>query len=238
MSKAYLTIDDSTTANTPKIMEYLRGKGITPILFSVGQQIQAHWDEALYALKMGAIIGNHSYSHPHFSELTFSECIREIEKQEDLLDELYQAAGVEKKYKLLRFPYGDKGGKYKEDLQYYLRKNHFCKIDDSCIHSDWYMENSLDTDIEVFWTFDFGEYMLRENSGFTYENIIQRIHDDSPPAGGALLEKDAYHIILIHDHIETEKLMPNYFEKIIDYVIASGVAFMTPNLVMGSLAQA
>jgi hypothetical protein len=32
--------------------------------------------------------------------------------------------------------------------------------------------------------------------------------------------------------------MPNYFEKIIDYVIASGVAFMPPNLVMGSLAQA
>jgi peptidoglycan/xylan/chitin deacetylase (PgdA/CDA1 family) len=83
MSKAYLTIDDVTSVNTPDIIDYLNEKGITPILFSVGQHIEAHWDEAMYALKMGAIIGNHSYSHPHFSELTLSECFSEIEKHED-----------------------------------------------------------------------------------------------------------------------------------------------------------
>lgn len=70
MSKAYLTIDDVTTENTPNIIDYLSDKGITPILFSVGQLIERHWNEAIYALKKGAIIGNHSYSHPHFSELT------------------------------------------------------------------------------------------------------------------------------------------------------------------------
>ncbi len=232
MSKAYLTIDDVTTVNTPNIIDYLNEKGITPILFSVGQHIEAHWDEAMYALKMGAIIGNHSYSHPHFSELTLSECFSEIAKHEDILNELYQAAGVERKYKLIRFPYGDKGGKNKEDLQNYLKKNHFCRIDDSYINFDWYKENALDADVDVFWTFDFAEYMLKENNGYTYESILRRIHDNNPPTGGDLLEKNSCHIILIHDHIETEKVMPNYFEKIIDYVIAAGVEFIQPQFII------
>ncbi len=232
MSKAYLTIDDVTTANTPKIIDYLRGKGITPILFSIGQQIEAHWDEALYALKMGAIIGNHSFSHPHFSELTLTGCFSEIEKQENILNELYQAAGVERKYKLIRFPYGDKGGKNKEDLQYYLKLNHFSRINDSLISFDWYKEYTLDVDIDVYWTFDFAEYKLAEDSGYTYESILHRIHDNNPPLGGNLLEKNSCHIILIHDHIETEKVMPNYFEKIIDYITASGVEFIKPKFIL------
>jgi peptidoglycan/xylan/chitin deacetylase (PgdA/CDA1 family) len=191
MSKAYLTIDDVTTVNTTNIIDYLNEKGITPILFSVGQQIEAHWDEALYALKMGAIIGNHSYSHPHFSELTLSECFTEIEKHEDILNKLYQAAGVERKYKLIRFPYGDKGGKNKEDLQKYLKNNYFCRIDDSYINFDWYKESALDVDVDVFWTFDFAEYLLEENNGYTYESILHRIHDNNPPTGGVLLEENS-----------------------------------------------
>lgn len=232
MSKAYLTIDDSTTVITPRIIDYLNEKGITPIIFSVGKQIEAHWDEALYALRRGAIIGNHSYSHPPFSELSLSECLREIEKQEELLNKLHQAAGVERRYKLIRFPYGDKGGNHKENLQLFLKKNHFCRIDDSKINDPWYKQNALDTDIDVFWTFDFGEYKLKENIGYTYETIIQRIHDKHPSAGGVLLDKNAYHIILIHDHIETERIMPNYFEKIIDYVMASGVEFIEPQFIV------
>jgi Predicted xylanase/chitin deacetylase len=231
MSEAYLTIDDVTTVNTPKIIDYLNNKGITPILFSVGQQIEAHWDEAIYALKMGAIIGNHSYSHPHFSELTLSECYSEIEKNEDILNKLYQAAGFERKYKLIRFPYGDKGGKMKEDLQIYLKKDHFCRIDDSNINFEWYKENALDIDIDVFWTFDFAEYMLVGNNGYTFESILRRIHDKNPTSGGDLLKENSCHIILIHDHSETEKVMPNYFEKMIDYVIASGVEFILPQFV-------
>lgn len=214
MSKAYLTIDDVTSVNTPNIIDYLYKKGITPILFSVGQNIEAHWDDAMYALKKGAIIGNHSYSHPHFSNLALSECFSEIEKQEAILNALYQAAGV--------------GGKNKEELQNYLKKSHFCRIDDSHINFDWYKENALNSDIDVFWTFDFAEYKVQENNGYTYESILHKIHDNNPATGGALLEENSCHIILIHDHIETEKVMPNYFEKIIDYTIASGVEFIKP----------
>ncbi len=232
MSKAYLTIDDVATENTPIIIEYLYERGITPILFSIGRLVEEHWDEAIYALKMGAIIGNHSYNHPHFSELTLPECISEVTKQEDVLNRLYQSAGVERKYKLMRFPYGDKGGKNKEALQEYLKENNFCRIDDSAISFDWYKENALNSDIDVYWTFDFEEYKLEENNGYTYESILQRIHDNNPPYGGDLLEENSCHIILIHDHIETEKVMPDYFKKIIDYVIALGVEFIQPQFIL------
>ncbi len=232
MSKAYLTIDDVTTENTPIIIDYLQERGITPILFSIGRFVEEHWEEAIYALKMGAIIGNHSYNHPHFSELTLSECISEITKQEDVLNRLYQSAGVERKYKLMRFPYGDKGGKNKEALQEYLKENKFCRIDDSAIYFDWYKENALNSDIDVYWTFDFEEYKLEENNGYTYESILQRIHDNNPPYGGNLLEENSCHIILIHDHIETEQVMPDYFKKIIDYVIALGVEFIQPQFIL------
>lgn len=232
MSQAYLTIDDISTENTPILMDYLNEKGITPILFSVGENVEAHWEEAQYALEKGAIIGNHSYTHPHFSELSLSECINQIEKQEDILNKLYLSAGIERTYKILRFPYGDKGGKNKDALQKYLKDNNFCRIDDSNINFDWYQESALNTDIDIFWTFDFAEYMLKDKNGYTYQSILERIHDNNPSTGGDLLNKNSHHIILIHDHIETEKFLPNYFKKLIDYVIASGVEFIQPKFII------
>ncbi len=232
MSKAYLTIDDVSTENTPILMDYLNEKGIIPIMFSVGENVKTHWEEALYALKKGAIIANHSYTHPKFSDLTLSECINEIMKQEYILDELYHSAGIDRKYKPIRFPYGDKGGKNKEELQKYLKSNNFCRIDDSNINFNWYKENALNEDIDIFWTFDFAEYRLKEKNGYTYQSILQRIHDNNPPTGGALLDKNSNHIILIHDHIETETFMPNYFKKLIDYVLASGVEFIQPKFII------
>lgn len=232
MIKAILTIDDVTTENTPKIVDYLNRKGITPILFSIGLLIEKHWDEAIYVLKKGGIIGNHSYSHPHFSEIALAECINEIEKQESVLDRLYKEAGVDRPYKLMRFPYGDKGGSNKAELQKYLKEKHFCRIDDSDISFGWYKQNALNTDIDLLWTFDFCEYMLQYNNGFTYESILQRIHDDNPPMGAALLEENSQHIVLIHDHVETDEILPDYFKTLIDYITAQGVEFVQPRFIV------
>ncbi len=41
------------------------------------------------------------------------EAIFEIEKNEEILDKLYQDAGVQRTYRPFRFPYGDKGGEKK-----------------------------------------------------------------------------------------------------------------------------
>lgn len=232
MSKAYLRIDDSPSEITPDFMDYLTEKGITPVIFAVGENIEKHFDNAVYALKKGAIVGNHSHTHPQFSQLTFKECITEIEQCENRLDKLYQAAGVERKYKIFAFPYGDKGGNNKDKLQQYFKEKGFCRIDDSAVNFDWYKGNNLDKDIDSFWTFDFSEYQLQQNNGFTYETILYRIHDENPKDGGALLEENSNHIVLIHDHNETNKVMPDYYRFILDYVTDAGVSFIKPEFVL------
>ena len=120
MIKALLTIDDVSSKNTTAIVDYLCEKNITAIMFMVGEWAQKFPDELVYALKHGMIVGNHSYSHPFFSELSFEECKAEIDKNEEVLDRFYAEAGVERKYRPFRFPYGDKGGENKEKIQEYL----------------------------------------------------------------------------------------------------------------------
>ena len=102
MIKALLTIDDVSSENTPAIVDYLCEKNIKVIMFMVGQWAENHPDELIYALKHGIIVGNHSYSHPHFSEISFEEAKAEILKNEEVLDRFYEQAGVERKYRPFR----------------------------------------------------------------------------------------------------------------------------------------
>jgi peptidoglycan/xylan/chitin deacetylase (PgdA/CDA1 family) len=82
MNHAILTIDDIASKNTPAIVDYLNEKGIKAILFATGQNVQRYYEEAMYAVKNGMIVGNHSYSHPAFSKITVEQGIEEIEKCE------------------------------------------------------------------------------------------------------------------------------------------------------------
>ena len=174
MSKAVLTIDDIASANTPAIVDYLCEKRIPVILFAVGENVEKHYQEALYALRKGMVIGNHSYSHPEFSSLSLREGIAEIEKNEALLDTLYADAGVPRLCRPFRFPYGDKGGANKEALQAYLKERGFDKVDDSRIKGAWYEAQDQYGDVDTLWTFDFGEWQIRKGAAFTAEDVLRR----------------------------------------------------------------
>ena len=228
MSKAILTVDDIASKNTPAIVDYLCDKGIPAVFFAVGQNVEKYYEEAIYALKKGIIVGNHSYSHRAFSKLSLESGIEEIDKNEEILDRLYHDAGVERRYRPFRFPYGDKGGDNYKALQTYLKEQRFDKLVDSQITYPWYVENRLNQDIDTFWTFDFGEYQIRPGSDFTEESVFQRIHAEHPVSGDVLLKDGNYHIILMHAHDETESMVPEYYKLFLDYVIEQGVEFETP----------
>lgn len=230
MIHAILTVDDISTKNTKMIVDYLNEKKITAVMFAWGEFVENHYENAIYALQHGMIVGNHSYSHPHFSELSLEEAIEEIEKNEKILDKLYKDAGVERKYKLFRFPYGDLGGDNKDALQDYLKSHGFDKLKDTQVPYDFWKEEGLDKNIDTSWTFDFCEYCIRPNSGFTKENVFERMEDRNPEFGAALLEDGGSHILLIHDHEETEDLVPGYFKMFIDYVIDKGIIFDEPSV--------
>lgn len=228
MIKAVLTIDDIASDNTRAIVDYLCEKGIKAVMFAWGDMVEKHYDNALYALKKGMIVGNHSFSHPEFSKLSLDGCISEIEKCEALLDRLYKDAGVVRQYRPFRFPYGDDGGENREGLQKYLAEKGFDKLNDTEIPYKWWKDEGLDRRIDTLWTFDFEEYRIRRGSGFTADDVWKRVNDHSPEYGAPLLENGGRHIILLHAHDETEELVPGYYRQFIDYMLEKGVSFIGP----------
>ncbi len=231
MIKAVLTIDDIASDNTRAIVDYLCEKGIHPVMFAWGEKVEEFWDNAVYALQNGIIVGNHSFSHLEFSKLTFEQGVAEIEKCEEILDKLYKAAGVERKFRPFRFPYGDKGGVNKDAFQKYLADKCFDKLDDRDISYPWWKEMGLDKDIDTLWTFDFAEYNIRRGNDFTIDDVWKRVNDPAPGSGAAILKDGGRHIILLHAHDETEELVPGYYKLLIDKLLENGVEFVEPNFI-------
>ncbi len=228
MIHALLTIDDIASKNTPAFVDYLNEKGIPALVFAVGENVENHYDEAVYALQHGMVVGNHSYSHPYFSEISFEEAVADIEKNEEVLNKLYADAGVKRVARPFRFPYGDKGGENKDALQAWLREKGFNKVKDDKIPYAWWKEQGLDRDIDTLWTFDFMEYMIRPDSEFTEKDVQARMHDKAPKEGAVLFEDGGRHILLIHAHDETEELVPGYYRLFLDELLEKGVVFDKP----------
>lgn len=229
MNHVLLTIDDVSSKNTPAIVDYLQEKGIRALLFAQGDKVEKYYDEAVYALRQGMIMGNHSYSHRAFSSMTAEEGVADIEKCEALLDRLYRDAGVERRFRPFRFPYGDKGGKNKDALQEYLAKRGFDKVDDTRIPYAWWRENGLHTDIDTFWTFDFEEHRLQSDRTFSYDAIREKMQNRNPKAGAALYGEGNRHILLLHAHDETDEILPGYYRLFIDDMLAQCVVFDEPS---------
>lgn len=228
MKNAILTIDDIASKNTKAIVDYLVEKNIKAVMFAWGQNVEREYDSAVYALKAGMIVGNHSFSHPAFSSLSFEQCINEIEKNEALLDKLYKDAGVERKYRPFRFPYGDKGGANKEKLQEYFREKGFNKLVDTEVTYPFWSESGCNRDIDTLWTFDFEEYRIRKGSGFTLEDVWKKVNNENQPYGGNLFTEDSSNIIIMHAHDETEELVPEYYKQFIDRILDMGIRFEEP----------
>lgn len=228
MNSVLLTIDDIASRNTPAIVDVLCARGIAAIMFATGKNVERFYDEAIYAVQKGMIVGNHSYSHPAFSKLSVEEGIADIEKCEAVLEKLHQDAGVERTYRPFRFPYGDKGGVNKAALQHYLAERHFDKVADQHIPYTWWHENGLDKDIDTLWTFDFEEYRLQYDPSFTQEDIWAKTRDANPKSGAALFGENQRHIVLLHAHDETDAIMPGYYRLFLNYLQEHGVTFDKP----------
>lgn len=231
LTTSYLTIDDVPTVQTPSIINFLEQRNIVPIMFCWGTRLEENVEQAVYALHHGAILQNHSWTHPHFSELTFEQAKDEILKTEKLLEKVYEKAGVQRPYKLFRFPYGDQGGAIRDELQNFLAEQGFSAIDDSN-----FAEEDKFNHRDVLWTFDYQEYNIRPNSGFTGENVKKLVDGfvaKMQARDKGRLEKlsdkvPAENLFLIHDHLETEECCPGYFEAQIKMMENAGVVFVPP----------
>ncbi|MBR5417266.1 MAG: hypothetical protein IK109_04425, partial [Clostridiales bacterium] len=103
---------------------------------------------------------------------------------------------------------------------------------DTQIPYAFWKDMGLDKDIDTFWTYDFEEYLIRPDSGVTFEDILKRTREVDPVLGKSLLsDEDGSHLIIIHAHDETEELVPGYFRTLIDLLIDNGFVFDPPEFI-------
>lgn len=242
--KAYLTIDDAPSRDFLPKMEYLYQHGIPAIFFCIGQSIQEREEATRAAIEHGFLIGNHSFSHPHFSDLSIEQGKQEILQTDSLIERVYGDMGLEWPARYFRFPYFDsgangagygaqsaeplagRGGEKHEQFQEYLRSLGYRQPKFEGLNPLYFTDPTLLTRVDVRCTFDQGEYWLHESSnpwGLSNEqDVLARIEKDEPYAGCALNRTDTVDIMLVHDHEKTT----DFFYRIIERYIEKGIQFL------------
>ncbi|MFC2143786.1 polysaccharide deacetylase family protein [Candidatus Aenigmatarchaeota archaeon] len=225
MKKVYLTIDEAPSVDFKKKIKFMKRRKIPAIIFCIGKQIERHKEDVIYAIKNGFVIGNHSFTHPHFSRISFSESGNEIKKTDELIDSLYKKAKVERPVKLFRFPYGNKGGKHASKLQVLLKNLGYRMPEFHDIHYHFFHDYYKRGAIDFCWTFNVMEYTFSSLTEI-YKRLDEerdRLGIEIPKKGGSL-DKKSSEIIIIHDEIKTTK----FFCKIINHLILMKIKFCLP----------
>lgn len=241
VKKAYLTIDDGPSTDFTNKMNFLLENKIPAIWFCVGELMLQHEDEIINAIHNGFIIGNHSYNHPYFSDLTLEECKESILKTDQIIESIYEKSGHKRPIKVFRFPFFDQGGhssrqlqierkpfdceEKRQGIQDFLKELGYVQPKFEGINFDIVMDKEVLSGIDVRCTYDQMEYCYgREwapDGMDKAENILARIEADAPSEGKTLNCKDTSDIILIHDHDFSKEL----FYQIVNRYLDKGIKF-------------
>jgi len=116
-----LVIDDGPSDVTSVLLSRLKQRGHRAVLFVLGANIAGKEDTLIDALRNGFALGNHSFGHPYFSQISVNEARHEIERTDALIDDLHIRAAVRRPAKWFRFPYLDTGEEHFTVLQTLLR---------------------------------------------------------------------------------------------------------------------
>lgn len=207
---AYLTIDDAPSADFMDKLALLDRHGIPAVWFCQGNYMEQRPDMVIEAIRRGYVIGNHSYSHPSFEAISLDQGFAEIRATDAIIDELHARAGIPRRQRYFRFPYGNKGysdssqangedgQRKRQALQAYLRRLGYTAPAFSDL-SPAYTEK-LRRDVDWFWTYDSRDWQTRypdappPNFG-THEQVVAAL-DDWKPQGTS---SQGAELILVHD---------------------------------------
>lgn len=234
MKTAYLTIDDGPSSDMSAKVAFLTQRRIPAVWFCIGEAMLLRPEPVLEAIKAGFVIGNHSFSHPRFSNLALPQVWREIRATDLVIDALYLRADRPRTHRFFRFPYGDKGdGRHGQvfrpvsrkgrqragEIQQQLRQLGYGQPAFPAVAYPFMHRHNLLTDADWQWTFDPMEWVLTGTKPMlgirTASDVIARLTQSNPPdCRGPLLPTDARglpgegsdEIILIHDHARTTPL--------------------------------
>lgn len=208
-------------------VDLLLEKKISAIWYCRGEFMEKNLAHVVYAIQNGFWIGNHSYTHPHFSDISLKEARGEIVKTEELIDKAYAIAERLRPARLFRFPYMDKGLKkgleHVQHLQQLLHSLNFEPLIFKGVKHPALSERK--EDIDASWTFDAREYALfsektmRKYNLFSIADFVQRVVEE-------LFQFSVSEIVLFHDFEQTHHL----FSPLLNTLIEQNVEFKTPVL--------
>lgn len=243
MKKIYLTIDDGPSQYMTEKIDFLLKNEIPSICYCRGEFIEKNSQKLIDAIERGVIIGNHSFSHPYFSEISIDLAKEEVLKTESLIDKAYAQARCSRPYKLFRFPFLDKGGgrsylspygkeqKERIDIfQQFLFSQGFQKAFFKGVSYNYYKKAQLDKYLDAPWTFDAKEYALfsqksmKKNGLYAAKDFIKRMFSQDPENGLGITYEESNDIVLFHDFEQTHHL----FQVMVETLLQRKVEFALP----------
>lgn len=231
----YLTIDDSPSMNFEEVVNYLVKMKIPAIFFCEGRKLEKRIDNVIDAIRKGFIIGNHSYNHPRFCEISINEAKNQINKTDELIDNIYKKAKVTRPIKLFRFPFLNNGSsnEYQEcdwnnkhvmEIQKLLEDLGYTQPKFKQINYDWFIEAGFSKCLNVNCTYDSFDWCLKEGEEcFGYhdlQTVLNRMDEDIPEGGRGINYHGSNEIIMMHNWISI-----NDFKAIINKFLTKGIEF-------------
>jgi len=239
MTSCYLTIDDSPSPHTDAMIDFLDERKIKALLFVRGDMIDKHGMESLIrAVKRGHVLGNHSYSHKRFGELSYDEAIAEIEKTDTLIDDVYVRSGIKRTGYYFRFPYLDRGdgdpverhfdnvveANINDDpriikIQNYLHDKGYTQPFDLCTHP-YYQNASIKNAADCLMTYSSFDWMMTDRHKGKWD--YKTIDDLKTKIDHSDMKNHQGNILIFHDQDETFET----FKSLIDHMINKGYTFL------------
>lgn len=221
----YLTIDDAPTQDLPGKLDFLKANNIPAVLFCIGNNLDERPQVAIDAIREGFVLGNHSYDHPHFSDISVEEACDQISRTDSILDRLYAEAATPRPSKVFRFPYGDKGdlnygdetkpltqeGKARKlAIQTHLRRLGYTQPRFEGVTYPYYREGGFLDDVDWLWTYDVMEWSVFSDQHVhgidSFEKVLDRMEEDVPDGWRGLNDLASEEIILTHDHVASTEI--------------------------------
>jgi len=239
----YLTIDDAPSVDCVNKLNYLDEHRIKAVWFAEGKRMEEYPDFAIDILRRGHILANHTLTHPYFSTISLDQAYTEIAQTDAILNSIYEQAGIERRHRFFRFPYGDKGdglyggvrqprsaeGRARHNaIQRYLRDLGYTQPPFDDVTYGNFREIGLLEDMDWFWTYDTYDwcpYFDHPQHGIdSVEKVLARLDENVPEDWRGINDSASADIVLIHDHITAD----NIFMLIVAKLLAKGVDFRLP----------
>lgn len=236
---AYMTIDDGPSLDFSKKIDLLNKNHIPAVWFCQGNYLEKRPEMAIEAIQRGYVIGNHSYSHPSFEQISIDQGYAEIRATEAIIAELYQRAGVPQKHLYFRFPYGNKGDatlfhqpaspekvEKRQAFQAYLRQRGYepPPID----YRPHPQLKNVVNDIDWLWTFDSFDWgpsnlEIAPPAFKTPQQVLTAVQKWTLQEQAETLQEPVANMILMHDFSGT--MAYDLFSDMVKLQLAKGIQF-------------